>query len=52
MFEITTESLAALLADAYSKGHEDGHMLIPSPSPETLFLNYQEQVESMCEVRH
>lgn len=54
MIAITIEGLAAMLAAAYTEGHEAGHMLIPHPSHEDLFLEYQSQVECLCEkdVRH
>lgn len=54
MISISIEGLAAMLAEAYTEGHEAGHMLIPPPEPETLFLEYQAAVEGMCDnhVKH
>ena len=53
MIGISIEGLAAMLADAYREGWEQGRNLCPY-DPEQTFLECLEQVEGMCgdEVRH
>lgn len=53
MLELSAESLAAMLANAYQEGWNKGHDLIPIDPRET-FLECLEAVEGMCteEAKH